>query len=91
MLFRSVVECDYVNAEHRRAVRRAPFSRIRTVGADPAGEQNRFDMSARQYVTEMSERLGTAIPFTLRTRFEDLRLRSGPLLLRRLEGDTSRR
>ena len=73
-----VVECDYLNAEGRRALRRALFSLIKTVGAEPEAEQNRFEAHASQYVSELSERLGTDIRYKVRTRFEDLRLRRVP-------------
>lgn len=70
-----VVECDYVTAEGRRALRRAHFSRIKTIGADPEAEQRQFDAHAREYVSKMSQRLGIEIRHSVRIQFEDLRLR----------------
>jgi lysyl-tRNA synthetase class 1 len=70
----SVIECRYLNKDGRPALRRALFS-SKPAGSDPEAEQQRLARDARQFVSEMSQRLGADVPWKVRTRFEDLRLR----------------
>lgn len=67
------VEATYSPAGARRLCRRAIFSRIKTIGCDPAGEESRFRVYAQTYAEELGRRFALALPYRIQVRFEDLR------------------
>lgn len=61
-----VVECEHVNAEGRRALRRALFRRFGRIDTEPDVERQRFEAEAQRYASELSQRLGVDVPITVR-------------------------